>query len=233
VKKLHFTFICIIAVLFSLILIGCNTGSTADSDLDSAAPPPPADNSNAKLYGDYKKGSSTRTGFESKYLNLKFSAPEGYIMASASDLEGLVEFSGDILYTDQEKKTIDFAKARIVYEMIVASPNGTPTITVAVEKLPMGHMTAEQYLDEFTAALKSQFEKKKITEHTISDEKTSVEFAKQSFLQISATVKDKGEEVKQDFLVRKYDDRMLVITVSYTVNTKNNMDTLLNRFSEV
>lgn len=176
---------------------------------------------------DYKKGSLTSTSFESSFLNLKFTAPEGYTMATEAEMIEMSGLGAEVAGIDAE--TYNYALANTVYEMMVTSPLGTPNIIVMAEKLAMENMTAETYC----VAIASGLLVVEGIDYTIGETKKNVMFAGQEYTQLSAsgTV---GEIVfLQDYYVRVNNDRIVAIIVSYTDDTTGEVATLMNNFTEL
>ena len=179
----------------------------------------------------YEKGVLTETSFESEYLDLRFTAPDGYIMATQEDMDELIDFGGETTYVDGNKLNLDYAKAATVYEMMVSAPVGYPNVFVLVEKLLLSNMSVDQYLD----SLKDQLLNVDSLDYMISDERVSVKVAGENYTQLSTVIhypNMPGLEVIQNYLVRKIDNRVLCFIVTYTANTKDKTDTLLTFFTK-
>lgn len=173
----------------------------------------------------YQKGTLTTTDFQSEYLGLKFTAPEGYIMATEEDIDSLIQFSAETIYTDASQATIDYAMANTVYEMMVSAPIGVPNTVVTVEKLSLSNMTEEQYIEE----LKLEILKAEGVDYSFGTI-SSVKIAGQSYSNLTATFQSGGVEGFQDYYIRKIDNRMVGIIITYTEDTRTDMETLLAAF---
>jgi len=173
----------------------------------------------------YVKGKVSATGFESEYLNLKFTAPRNFVMATDAELDALIKEGADVAYTDADKKLIDYAMSNTVYEMMVSDPSGSPNIIVLVEKLLLSNLTETQYLDTLKAQIVAPFAEMGL-QMTFNAVKT-VDVAGETYTVLPAVVPG---QLRQDYYVRKKDDRMVTIIVSYTDATTRQMETLIAAF---
>lgn len=230
-KKLSVLLVCIF--LCASILAGCASTSPASSPVGAGDTTPSADqvdtvspSDNSEQSSDaYQKGTVTETSYSSDYANISFTAPEGYIMATAEELDEAVEFSSEVMYADVDKKILDYAKANVVYEMMVSDPSGAPNVSVMIEKLALRNMTEKQYLDNVKPQLME------IMEYTFADY-TTAEIAGETYTLLTATAEMEGVELIQDIYIRKKDDRIIGIIVSYLASIQEATDALLAEFKK-
>lgn len=176
---------------------------------------------------EYAKGTVSEDAYESKFLNLSFKTPEGYTMVPEETLDQYVQFASDIIYNDEDQKTINYAKAVTVYEMMCAeSTTNSPNVNIVVENLLGKKVTEEEYIEQS----KEQLENSGI-EYTFGETTKDVELAGEKYTKLDCVGNYSGQEVLQQLYVRKVDDRMLVLTVTYTEDTEEAKDTLLAGFS--
>lgn len=231
----------LVVCLMVALMVGCNRKS----------PPPlldgepyvfnnlPSDSSASDLSSDikdkkdvvYEKGVLTETGFESEYLNLRFTAPDGFIMATEEELNEMMDLGADIgaEIMDVDKKVWEYAQTRIVYEMMVSSSSGSPNLILTSEKLPLSNMTVDQYFD----LLKTQLDAMDIDviEYEFGDI-TSIEIAGQSYQKLDMKAKMDGLEMVQSYIVRKDNDRVVVVVTTSMGGDEEALDTLIAAFSE-
>ena len=174
----------------------------------------------------YEKGVLTETDFESRYLDLRFSIPEGFIMATQDDINDLMDLGADVAGFDE--KLVDFASLVNVYEMMASASSGSPNVIVMTEKIPLSNMTVEQYLD----ALKTQLSKVNEMNYEYDDDITSIEIAGQSYKQLTTTTGAYGQNLTQKYNVRKIDKRMLLFITTSTPDTEEELAVLMNRFEK-
>jgi hypothetical protein len=182
----------------------------------------------SKSGGDaYQKGTLTATSMESEFLNLKFTLPSGYYMASEQDLIDLMDFGAEIVYADKDKKLVDYTKANTVYEMMASTQEGLPNVSVIVEKLPLSSLTVDQYIEAFKAQLADM----DMMSVSFSGGAETGMFAGKSYQKLSAVTTAYDMEMLQEYLVRKIDNRIVCITITYTADTAKEMNTLMAGFS--
>ncbi|MCL1917582.1 MAG: DUF1795 domain-containing protein [Peptococcaceae bacterium] len=225
-KNLQLISACVLVLFMSLLPAGCNT-NTQNEDSD------PADNTSSVEAAPYKKGTVTRTRFQSEYLQMGFAVPNGYIMATETELDKMTEFSSEPVYVEGSTTLLDYTKADIVCEMQVTASSNSPIVSVSVEKLLRNSMTEEEYLDSLKSHLTSRvaLTDMKALNYTVRDAITPVNVGGRQCKQLTATAKVQGRELFQDVIVSKCDDRMLIITVSYDANTKKQMESLMVNFT--
>ena len=92
----------------------------------------------------YEKGKITETGFESKWLNLRFTTPNGAFLLSQEELDQVMAQGAELLYGDEAQQQLDYAALTTVTEMMVQNADGSNVI-VQVEKLPVLYLATEDY----------------------------------------------------------------------------------------
>jgi len=149
----------------------------------------------------YKRGTLTDTGFESAFLGLAFTLPEGYEMASEEDMA-------------------DFE------EMMATASGGLPNVSVTVERLPHARLTVEQYISSF----KEQMADSTFLSVSFVGEVEIVELAGQRWHKLSSVSTTYGMELFQDYLLRKVGDRIVSVVVTWSEGTADEMHELLEGF---
>ncbi|WP_455718550.1 hypothetical protein, partial [Anaerosporobacter sp.] len=97
---------------------------------------------------EYVKGTIKENEYESKYLNLSFTAPEGFSLLTEDVLDQYVQFSSDIIYKDKDQTVIDYAKAVAVYEMMcVENATNSANVNIVVENLLGVERTEDEYIE--------------------------------------------------------------------------------------
>lgn len=196
-----------------------NSGSSTEYSEISPSP----ENTPTPVQTGYEKGILTSTSLQSRYLNISFTAPSGYIMLTPEEIDSLVTFVGETIYKDANQEEIDYAKAQGVYEMFVQDPSGIPNMSIIVEKTTSG-MT---YIN-FANSLKEQLNDIDGMDYTFSQSLTDAAIAGTQYKKLSASLIYMEYEMKQDIYLRLKDDRMISITMTYSDDTKTTADTLLN-----
>jgi len=170
----------------------------------------------------YERGILTDTGYESRYLGLRFTAPAGYIMVTDEELMALMGLGAE--YLDIDQKTLDYALLTTVYEMMVTAPSGSPNVNLLVEKLPFRNITVEQYFD----AVKPQLVE---FGYEVFD-LPSVEIAGQTYQQLGSSLDMFGTTLLQRYMTRKIDDRMVSFIASATPDKEEALSALMGAFKK-
>ena len=145
----------------------------------------------------YQKGTSTETGFESEWLNLKFTPPENIIMNSEEELQSVMKQGQDTL---EESSSLDFSDDDLsgtVYEMMASSEAGFPNVSLVVEDATQEDLTE----DEYFAALQQMLDTTDLG-YTYS-EPASEEIGGLTFRTMGASVTVNDYEVLQKYCTRK------------------------------
>jgi len=173
----------------------------------------------------YERGILTETSFESKFLDIKFDLPQGFVMATEEDMLQIMNIGLETM--DKNKMVVDFAKLTTVYEMMASSPMGFPNVSVMVERLILSSLSTDQYLE----ALKANLLNVSAIDYEISDKFIEVEIAGQTYKQLSAVLS--GLNVFQNYIFRKQGNRMAGFITTYTLDTGEEMDLLMSGFSKL
>lgn len=178
--------------------------------------------------GEYEKGVLTETGFESKWLNMRFTAPAEAVMSTQEEMDALMGFGTDLIYGDRSQLYEMYIQVTTVYEMQANWIYGMPIVQLLVEKLPYENMSAEQYL----SVLKAQLESLGTPAYVADENMYLVEIAGQKYIDLAMTV-DYGGGVYayQDYCVRKQGDRMVAVIFTYVSGTEAYLADAINAFS--
>ncbi|WP_310603165.1 hypothetical protein [Anaerosporobacter sp.] len=176
---------------------------------------------------EYQKGTLTETSFESEFLNLKFTVPEGYTMLTQDYMDELAQYSTEIMYEDASQTQLDYAKASTVYEMMCTeTTKGSPNVNVAVENLYDNKVSVDEYME----ITKTQLEASGIA-YTFGDVRKDVELAGEKYSVLDCYGTYSGQELSQQIYLRKIGNRMMALTVTSTDDTAEMRDALLAAFS--
>ena len=170
----------------------------------------------------YEKGVLTATGFESKYLGLRFELPDGFVMASEDEILSMMNICGEVM--SMEKKAVDYAKLTTVYEMMAAAPGGSPNVIVVVEKLQSESATLEGYLNTAETHLSS-------LDYEVGST-APVEFLGRTYQQVIASSETNGKKLTQKYMLRQIGDRVAGFITSSIPETEDELDILMQAFKE-
>lgn len=174
----------------------------------------------------YEAGVLTETSYESRFLNMKFTAPDGYVMATAEELGNVIDAGTESLNEEGQAATAA-AVADSTNEMMVANPNGMPSVAIITEKLPLINLTEEQYLD---AAKQSFTEYQDEINYEVPEENAAKVIAGSEYKGFVADAEYQGIEIVQEFWVRKVADRMALVTITYTADMAEDVEQLMANF---
>lgn len=175
----------------------------------------------------YEKGTMTDTGFESEWLNLRFVAPEGVAMATQEELDVLMDAGADVVFGDNAETVLAYAETRLVYEMLAKHSSGA-NVAIEVELIPVlnQNMTEEQYLQ----ILEETTEKANFS-YVFDDEVYTCTFVGEEYVARNAVITyDSDYMVYQKMMVRKQENRMILIALTYAENGEEAGEYLLSQF---
>lgn len=177
----------------------------------------------------YQPGTRTEMGFESKWLNLRFEAPEDVIMSTQEELDVIRNSGFEFMYEDNAENMVAYAEKNLVYEMAATHVSGV-NILVEVEKISklQSQITTEEYLRMVVDSMLEtslDYEDKDIVYIT--------DFAGEEYIGKDVAVTyATGYEVNQEILVRKKQNRMIVVILSYATGMEEEADYMLSLFQE-
>ena len=214
------------ALLLAALLSGCSQpaaseaaatpapspASTATPTPEPATPTPaPTPAPTEEPAEEYQPGERTDTDYTSTTLGLHFALPETMVMASDDEINQMMQVTTDMLYEDPDtgEMILDYSQLNTVYEMMAIDVTNGSNVIVMSEKLPLAAMTVDQYI----AAMEQQ-----LSQTTMSIDFGDPEpytLGSTEFTCLSYSVEANGARMNQLMLLKKVDDRMYAITISY------------------
>jgi len=178
----------------------------------------------------YKKGIVTETGFESEWMNLRFTKPEGIIMVSQEELDTMMEQTAQWMFGEDANEKLDYAALTTVTEMMAKNPEGSNVI-VQVEKLSLLYMFMTE--EDYIAAVVENLRNTNAGLEVLTDETVyTMEIGGEEYTGLSTAVNYGNDSyVYQEIIVRKKEGRMISLVVSYNDATVENARNLLESFS--
>lgn len=174
---------------------------------------------------EYAQGKITDDGFESEYIGMRFTTPEGFIMATEQEIETAMNAGADIMEMDEDK--VEAAKEISVYEMMAVAPAGSPNVVVMTEKLSLQNMDEETYF----SALKTQLGQTGVA-YEFSDDIETVDIAGQSYKMLVTEASYYGQALTQKYYIRKSGERMISIITTSNPDTEEELEKLMGGFSK-
>lgn len=169
----------------------------------------------------FQKGSLTDIGFESAWMNLRFTPSDNMYMVSQDELNAVMNIS-----QINEK---EYAFLPCVQEMVAMTTNQAANVLVMSEPLAMDEMSVAQYLQN----LKMQFLSYTDISYYFDEVLYDYEIAGNMYkvLLLGADYQS-GSQIYQAYCIRKQEDRLIVITFSWSPGYESELSTLLDCFSE-
>ena len=211
----------ILSMVFTcVILVGC--GGTGNHSGDSAS----SDGQKQTEKKEYVPGERTETEYSSEWIGLRYTLNSDMVMATDEELNDMMELGAEAL-SDKDGKNLlaEYAKLTTVYEMMAVNVADQSNIIICAEKLTLSATTEEQYL----AAVKKQMEDVYADFTVTYADVTSRELGGMTFSELGYVVDYGGTPLYQTYLVKKMDNRMYGIVLSYSEESV--LDTLLAGFS--
>lgn len=202
-----------------------DTGAETD-DTEAETGDTEAETGDTAAAGDYVKGTSTETGFESEWLGLRYTAPEGMVMSTEEELNEVMGMGQEMLSEDFSELQLEYAKMASVYEMMSKNEAGTTNIIVTVEKLPSSNFSVEDYAE----AIKTNLKAVTTIAYTISDDLETVSVGGSDFTKITAQADYSGVNMHQDYYVRVIGDRAVSMALTYVDETASEAEAIINAF---
>ncbi|MCL2397223.1 MAG: hypothetical protein FWC93_04075 [Defluviitaleaceae bacterium] len=176
------------------------------------------------MTGDYVIGTIDGDNFESEWLNLRFTAPDGFIMASQEEILEMMQLGLDMM--DVDSSVVAWAEMAVVSEMMAMLPTGLASVSVATERIMLSNITIEQYVEAAFQGVEALG-----WEVSPNDDLRQINFAGNQWYTYTATVEAFGIDWSYQYLVRRFDNRMALITVYAIAGEEAHIDTLINAFA--
>lgn len=172
---------------------------------------------------EYAPGKVTDTGYESEFLGLRFTTPEGFTLTAGEELNSLMGEAADAIDDQMNEAQKKAAELAVVYEMMVMNETGA-NATIALEKTSAS-------VDEYVKSFKSQASELAIQGMSlkIEGDAEEVELAGAAYTKLAGCVEAENMNIKQDYYFRKVGDRMMYITV-INVNDDAGVEALMGGF---
>ncbi|HIU93973.1 MAG TPA: PT domain-containing protein [Candidatus Aphodomorpha intestinavium] len=215
-------------LMTAAILAGCvapaadeepTAAPAAEPTAEPAAEPTAEPTAEPAAAGEnYTAGTRTETSYESAWLGLRYTLPEGFVMATDEQINAAMQIGSEMLDVDGE--LLDAASVRVIYEMMALSADGR-NVQIVAEIPSLEDMSAELYVTTLQLQLPSLgFE---------TGERSTLELCGATYESLDASADVEGVSVCQRYLVRRVGDRMALITVS--AQDQAQLDALLTGFA--
>jgi len=178
----------------------------------------------------YVKGIITEDSFESEWMGLRFTVPEGVTMATQEEMDALMRASVEAIYGDNAEEMLDYTAMQLVSEMQAVWPEGFLNVQVSVEKMPV-EWPETTYLSLLASSIVEMYAATEIT-CDIGEEMYTLELAGQDFFGLATALSaGDGNTIYQDYIVKAKGNRMILIIFSYNDATESYIQEALEAFS--
>lgn len=143
---------------------------------------------------EYEKGTLTATSYESEFIGVKYTAPDGWALASEAELSKMP--------TD----------VKTTWEMQAFSSLDGSNVMIAAEKLPTSNMTESMYISSLINTLKNNT---MITATNIKEDGSTI-IAGEEYKILTYTGTQNGISYTQTFYLRKINTHMIAVTITST-----------------
>lgn len=207
------------ALLLCVILTGCG-GNTANGSGEQQRAPEQEEKK------EYTPGERTDTEYSSEWAGLRYALSDNMVMATEEELNEMMDLGAEALLDgDSGSKLVDYAKLTTVYEMMAVDLTDQSNIIICAEKLALSGVTEKQYLEAVQTQMEDVYSGYTVTYGDITER----ELCGMTFSEMSYLVDYGGASLYQTYLVRKLDNRMYGIVLSYSEETR--LEALLEGFS--
>lgn len=174
---------------------------------------------------EFSKGIVSESGWESQWLNMRFTAPDGTRMASEEELDELMGISEELLAEDLNDVQIKYAELTSLREMMCYDERTKSNVIVSVDRLPLKmseEIYAEQLEQSLLAVSAMTYEK--------AGENEKVEIAGISYLRSGYQVETMGQHLHMDYYIRMIEDRVVSIVLTYRENGEELASSMVSCF---
>lgn len=190
--------------------------------INSSISVPKASENNAEE--KYYKGTITKTGWESKFIGLRYTNPEGINMFTEEQLDEInkLEYGTPSIVFDQNE--LGEAKLTTVFEMMSTSDDKSIIAGVCVERL-----IDETDISKFIKSFESQIDRHPFYNYTLISDNETVRIGNDDYIMVSYMVDFNNVFRYQDNYFRVIGDRVIMISLDY--NDEGARDNILDAFT--
>jgi len=173
--------------------------------------------------GSYYPGVYTETGYESEYLGFRYTTPEGCTLASEEEMQQAFSEGQELLSEDFNEIQLAYADIVSINEMMVTDSTGIVNANITLEKTVVD-------IDTYVEAFKSQVANLSGMNVEIVNEEDA-ELAGAAYKKLTAEVEAEGFAMLQEYYLRKQDDRVIAIVVTWMEGLESQKENLLSGFA--
>ncbi len=159
---------------------------------------------------EYIKGIITENGWESEWIGIRYTTPEGMNMSSEEELDEVMGLGKEVLADDYTERQLAYAEMVSVYEMMSVDEAGATNVFVTVEKLPKT-LTTEEFVD----LMINNLECVTAIQYEISSRDEMVTIGAREFNKVACKADYQGVAMCQDYYTTVIGDRAVTIAITY------------------
>lgn len=173
--------------------------------------------------GGYLPGVYTETGYESEYLGFRYTTPEGFVIASQEEMEEMSDAGEELLSEDYSELQLAYADIVTINELMVSDSIGVVNFNITLEKTSVDLETYLELFKEQLAGLSA------MTIEVVGEEEA--ELAGSTYTKVNAKVESQGVIMWQDYYLKKQDDRIVAVIVTWLDGMDAEKDTMMSGFA--
>lgn len=181
-----------------------------DSDLSFKSNSLPSSETNTEE--EYHQGTITKTGWESKFIGLRYTNPEGMTMSTEEEIDEINELEGGISSIILDPNELGQIRITTVLEMVGNVDDQSASVWVCVERLlDEEELDVRQFIESYESQIARIFF---VDYRLISDDKT-VKIGNEDYTLVSYMIGYNNDFKYMDNYVRIVGDRAIMITIIY------------------
>ncbi len=164
----------------------------------------------------YERGTVNGNVYESKCLGIRLSLSDDYVVATQEEFEQAREVGADLIMSEEAQEKYGEVAASVAIEpelmAVCVSDGGRMNISIAVQKLPLANMTADQFFmlskQGMSGGLADGMEMN-------FGDTSEVEIAGTTYTKMPITTAVQGISANIDMYMRVKDGHAALITITY------------------
>lgn len=219
---IHRKAVCLSSLLLALCLLFSGCGSSSGGSSSSAS-------SGASGQGTITPGTWDGTTFVNTWSGMKLTLPETFMARGDMDMSSLFETDASVKVNNGKitKDDLNFGELSTFYDFFLTSAMENTHLILRYQNLANesgGDITVEQYFSTIRQQLEANEEI-----HFAFQKEYDVMIAGQKFYAARTTINDGA--VYQEYFLRKVDGAIICLLASYTKDSAQDMQNLLNSFT--
>lgn len=174
---------------------------------------------------EFSKGIVSESGWESQWIGLRFTAPEGTKMTTEEELAALMGISEDLLSEDLSEAQIKYAELTSVKEMMCYDEATNTNVIVGVDRMPI-RISEEVFADQIEQSLTSL---SAMTYERLGENET-VDVAGIPYLRTGYRVEVGGQSMYMDYYVKMIEDRAVSLVLTYGEDSEELTSSMMEGF---